>query len=130
MPITRRWADDDHSILVLEYDGIVPGDELYPAFQEAIQELQGIDHPVHVIIDHSRETITDESFAEMLPKMGAMELPPNMGLLIQVATRGQVRARTDLYSQMYRKMHQVDVIEEALALIKVYEQRRTAGDPS
>jgi hypothetical protein len=127
MPIKTTW-NDDQTILLFDFDGVVEHEEILATYGAAAKVIAKMEHPIHVIMDHSHEIVSDENFADVLPQIGSLELPANIELIIQVGTHGSVRARTVLYSQMYRKLHHVDMMEDAYAMFKVYEQRRSTSE--
>src|SRR6185503_2005078 len=103
-------------------------DETYATYVNALDQIRVLDHRVHLIIDHTQETQQPDTVGALLPKFGELDLPPNLGLIIQVASRGSVRVGQELYSMLYHKVHNVDVIEDAYALIKVYADRGKVGN--
>lgn len=127
MPTTSEWVNDDHTIMHIKVVGAWIFEEVWAAYVDVLDQIRALDHPVHVIIDHTQETEKPPSLGAMLPKFGELPYPPNMGLIIQVAADQVLRTGHQLYSMMYRKVHDVEVIEDAFAMIKAYEVRRAVS---
>lgn len=125
MPVTVDWNNESQSILLVTHEAHWTWEEMFQAYQNGLLKVRSVSHPVHIIIDHSREVDPPTNFAEMLPRFAALPIPPHVGLIIQVGTKGATRIGTELFSLMYRKLQIVDVIEDAYALIKVHEERRS-----
>jgi hypothetical protein len=125
MAVSVEWASDDHRILLVIHEAVWTWEDMFQAYQEGLSMIRSVENPVHVIIDHSREADFPTNFAAVLPRFAAMPIPANVGLIIQVGTRGATRVGTELFSLMYRKLHLVDALEDAFALIKVHDERRT-----
>src|SRR5688572_4416127 len=111
MPITGEWANPEHTIMLLKFEGAWVFDEVWSAYNSANDIIRALDHEVHLIADHRLETEQPESIGALLPKFAELDIPPNMGLIIQVALKGSIRVGNELFSMMYRKIHLVDEME-------------------
>jgi hypothetical protein len=49
MPVTVRWYDDAHTIILYEFSGKWTWDEFYPIYEQAYEMITGIDGKVHSI---------------------------------------------------------------------------------
>jgi hypothetical protein len=126
MPATIEWANDQQTIMLIQIDGAWVFDEVWAAYVKALDQIRVVEHQVHVIIDHTRETEQPDNMGALVPKFGELDYPPNIGLIIQVGSRGSVRTGQELYSMIYRKVHNVEMMEDAYAMIKVYDERKSA----
>ena len=127
MPVTVDWKDDSQHVLLITHHEQWTWDEMFGAYQEALLKVRAVSHPVHIVIDHTREVDPPTNFAEMLPRFAALPIPPHVGLIIQVGTKGATRIGSELFSLMYRKLQLVDMLEDAYAMIKLHDERRAKG---
>lgn len=127
MPTTYEWANDEKSIVHIKILGTWDFNEIWETYVQVLDEIRALDHPAHVIIDHTAETESPESLGALLPKFGELDFPDNIDLIIQVTADATLRTGHQLYSMLYRKVHTVDLIEDAFAMIKVYEERRATS---
>lgn len=125
MPVTVEWNDDSKSILLVIHHEYWTWEDTFQAYQDALLKVRSVSHPVHLIVDHSREVDPPTNFTEVLPRFAALPIPPHVGLIFLVGTKGATRIGSELFSLMYRKLQLVDLIEDAYAMIKIHDERRT-----
>jgi hypothetical protein len=124
MPVTVEWTSEANSILLVTHETAWTWDEMFQAYQSGLIKVRAVSHPVHIIIDHTREVDPPGNFAEMLSRFAALPIPAHVGMIIQVGTKGATRIGTELFSLMYRRLQLVDQLEDAYALIRMVEERR------
>lgn len=126
MPITIDWANDDHTVLLVNHSGKWTWDEAFVVREDWNARLTSAEHPVHLIFDFTQQTEPPAQFSDVMFKLGEYQFPPMTGLVINVGLTGTHRVGSELFSKIYHKVHQVKVIEDAYALIKVHAERNNA----
>jgi hypothetical protein len=129
MGVTVEWVNDERvtmpqHVLLIVHEEVWTWEDMFQAYQDALAMVRAVTDPVHVVIDHSREKDFPTNFATVLPRFAALPIPANVGLIIQVGTRGATKVGAELFSLMYRRLHIVDTLDDAYAMVKVYDARR------
>ncbi len=129
MPASVKWHPVyDHTVLHMEITGLLKIDELNQAIAIEGEHIQQADRPIHTIIDLRANTNLAPQFMSNLPRIGQSPAMthPNVGLKIGVGAKNAARAAISLASQIFRKIHIVDTLEEAYQLIEEFEEQHRA----
>jgi hypothetical protein len=123
MPISATWANDEHSIILVEYTGRWTWDEFNQiGIVEISHMMESVPHTVHLLADMT------QSFP--LPQGGALSharnvtgnYPDNWGLLVIVSQNMLVTAMVNVFRTAFKsgsggKTYNAKTLDEAMQLI-------------
>ncbi|NDJ54681.1 MAG: hypothetical protein GYB68_16560 [Chloroflexi bacterium] len=125
MPVSTCWYNEEQQRTVLfRYEGITSWDQWFDAIDHGHQMMQSVDHPVHTLSDFTGvEELSMEKWIAQMPRLGmAVAAPPNLDLVVVAGLKGLPQQIANVFSNVYKKVHMVDTLEEGVALIEAREQ--------
>ncbi len=122
--IDVRWNDDNHTIIVWEFDKGWTWDDLFVARRTFDELMNSVTHSVHVIFNMNRTMLPIGDALSNFKAVGG-HVPKNAGLLIVVNATGFGVKITHVVMRVFRiwsNMMFVDSMSAAYEKISVYAQ--------
>lgn len=130
MGITVSWYNDEHTILLEQFEGKWLLEDYYRMVDEAAALLAATPHTVHIIVDVSGSALPP---AQMVSGMryALRKMPPNEGVVTFVQPGAMAKALIDLAKRFAPQSTDKVFIdtsrEAALATIAQYEDDASKG---
>ncbi len=119
MPATVDWHPELKDVLLMSITGSVSMDEVFDVTQQESRLVEDSDKVVHTIIDLREVEGVPTGFLSSLPRLTTMPavVHPNAGEKIVVGARGLAESMLKIFSNVYRKLHMVNSMEEARQIL-------------
>jgi len=100
MPITIQWDNTNQSVLLIAVSGLWSLEERNQTVEKAFAMIRSVDHPVHVMLDVSRNRFTPSNFLPLMYQ-AANERPASMSSVVIVTNRTLVRIVVNTFLKLY-----------------------------
>lgn len=120
MAVTSGWYDDEQTIMLYTFTGAWTWEELYPAYQQAIQMENSVPYRVYVILDMRQSRRIPPAALTHLKSITDHQ-PDNLGVSVFVTTDRFSHALYEMGSKLYSRIRDyfevAATLEDALAII-------------
>jgi len=132
MPISTRWYDDDHQVIILEFIGSWTWEELRQAQEVQAELANSVSHNIVALIEMSLTNTVPKGNVLALGRSTLNNIPENITLLILVNQSRLIEVFAELIIKMMpawrNRMQFVNTIAEAQQLIINEAVKANTGD--
>lgn len=122
MPVTVSWADDEHTIVMNQYDGLCTLDEVHQAITAGYNLIHSVPHEVDSIIYYTKGSSVRSN--DLLSVTGRLERqrPPNLRQTVVVGSPRFLKVLFEVVKKTAPRVTEnvtlVNTLDEAWALIR------------
>jgi hypothetical protein len=122
MSATVSWADEEKSVILVEFEGAFTVDEYVAAIQNGTVLQNTEDHKSSTIVDFTKTTRLPDNALASLGKIAKAIPDPNTsnwnGITVTVGVRGTLTQLAKMFASIFGHVIFADTREEAFALIE------------